>query len=85
MKLFDGPVNFVPVQSEFPTFKLALRHVVPRDQIPRGIDPDTTEQFSIEYEDDDLEYAVRGTEENKRFPEEFEDVPAQSNKRNRSG
>lgn len=58
LKLFDGPVNFVPVQSPSSTFKLALRHVVPRLQILDGIDPDTTQQFSIEYEDTDLEEAI---------------------------
>jgi hypothetical protein len=58
---------------------------VPRDQIPDGIDPDTTQRFSIEYEDTDLEDAITKMERKKRFKEEYEGVPAQPNKKNRCG
>jgi hypothetical protein len=91
LKLFDGPVNVVPVQSLSSTFKLALCHVVPWDQLSSNIDPDTTKRFSIEYDisieydNSDLEEAIGATEARKHFREELGVVPAQSDKRNRSG
>jgi hypothetical protein len=59
---------------------------VPQDWIPDDVDPDTIEEFSIEYDDSELEDAIT-VEDRKHFREELGDevVPAQSNKRNRSG
>jgi hypothetical protein len=65
--------------------------MVPRDQLPSDIDPDTTERLSIEYDisieydNSDLEEAIGATEARKHFREELGVVPAQSDKRNRSG
>jgi len=86
VKLFDGPVNFVPIQSPSPTFQLALCHLVPQDQMPHGIDPNTIRQFAIEYDDSDLGDAITLMENKKRHREEVSDeaVAVESKKRKSS-
>ena len=86
MKLFDGPINFVPIQSPPPTFQLALRHLVPQDQMPRGIDPNTIGQFAIEYDDSDLGDAITLMEDKKCRREEVSDeVVSLESKKRKSG
>jgi hypothetical protein len=67
LRLFDGPVQFVPVQASPPTFQLALRHVVPQEQIPEGIDANTIEHFPIKYDEEELGEAVGMMEKMKRL------------------
>jgi hypothetical protein len=57
-KLFDGPVQFVPVLPVPPMFRLSLRHVLAADQIPDGTDPNSVEHFSITYDESDFSDAV---------------------------
>jgi hypothetical protein len=57
-KLFDGPIQFVPIQPTPPTFRLSLRHVLTVDQIPDGADPNSIENFSITYDKTDFSEAV---------------------------
>jgi hypothetical protein len=65
-KLFDGPIQFVPIQPVPPTFRLSLRHVLAVDQIPDGTDPNSIEHFSITYDESDFADAVTLMVEKKR-------------------
>jgi hypothetical protein len=69
-RLFDGPIDFVPITSPPPTFQLALCHLLPSDQIPDGTDAATVENFRIVYEHSDLEDAIYLMGELKRSREE---------------
>jgi hypothetical protein len=65
-KLFDGPVQFVPILPVPPMFRLSLRHVLAADQIPDGTDPNSVEHFSITYDESDFSDAVTLMIEKKR-------------------
>jgi hypothetical protein len=65
-KLFDGPVQFIPIRSPPPTFRLSLRHVLAVDQIPDGTDPNSVEHFSVTYDESDFSDAVTLMIEKKR-------------------
>jgi len=58
IRKFDGPIQFFPIQSPPPTFRLALYHILPSEHIPSGINPNVTEDFSIDYDESDLKDAV---------------------------
>jgi hypothetical protein len=70
LRLFNGPVQFVPVQASSPTFQLALHHVVPQEQIPEGIDVNTVKHFPINYDEGKLREAVGMMEKMKRLLDE---------------
>jgi arginine/lysine/ornithine decarboxylase len=63
---FDEPVYFIPIQLQPPRFRLALRHVIPHEQIPNGTDPNVTESFDILYTTSEFENAVASMDCKKR-------------------
>jgi len=65
-RLFDGPKYFIPIQPLPPKLCLALRHVLPRDQIPPGVDPNITESFGIEYKEREFKDAIVLMNQRKR-------------------
>jgi hypothetical protein len=57
-KLFSGPVYFIPIQPQPPKFRLALRHLLPPEQIPEGVDPNITASFSVDCNEREFNDAI---------------------------
>jgi hypothetical protein len=57
-RLFGGPKYFIPILPQPPKLCLALRHLLPKDQIPPGVDPNITEFFDIEYKEREFKDAI---------------------------
>jgi hypothetical protein len=82
-RLFDGPIYFVPIQPQPPKFRLALRHLLPRGQIPPGVDPNMTESFGIEYNETEFSDAIVLMNRRKRRQEN--DTCGSTSKKARGG
>jgi hypothetical protein len=65
-KLFSGPVYFIPIQPQPPKFSLALRHVLPPEQIPEGVDPNITESFGVDCNEREFNDAIVIMDRKKR-------------------
>ena len=69
-RLFDGPTYFIPILPQPPKLRLALRHLLPEDQIPPGVDPNITESFGIEYKEREFKDAIVLMNRRKRLRDE---------------
>ena len=65
-KLYSGPVYFIPMQPQPPKFSLALRHVLPPEQIPEGVDPNILESFILDCNEREFKDAITIMNRKKR-------------------
>jgi hypothetical protein len=65
-KLYSGPIYFIPMQPQPPKFSLALRHVLPLEQIPEGVDPNISESFILNCNEREFKDAITIMNRKKR-------------------
>ena len=65
-KLYSSPVYFIPMQPQPSKFSLALRHVLPPEQIPEGVDPNILESVILDCNEREFKDAITIMNQKKR-------------------